>query len=100
MRFFPIAGITKDELLKSLDEFVLQKLRVPFGVLSSEDIGFVRRARTTKRSKTKDEVVVQFASVEARDLVYSHAKNLAEFVDKETRRPLSGVRMEVPERLA
>ena len=98
LRFFPIAGNTKEELVKGLDDFVLSKLRVPSGVLSSDDIGFVRRARATKRSKIKDEIVVQFASVDARDLVYSHAKNLAEWIDKD-RRPLAGIRMEIPERL-
>ena len=42
--------------------------------------------------------MVCFNSVEARDLVQSHAKNLAQYVDKDNT-PLAGMRMEIPERL-
>ena len=82
----------------SLDEFVGSKLKIPTGVLTRSDIGFVRRVKTGRKSKIQDEVVVQFTTVEARDTVQSYTRNLAEFVDKDGR-PLAGIRMEVPERL-
>ena len=77
LHFFPIAGKTTKEMIQSLDEFVLKKLRVPAGVLNETDIKYIRRVRTTKRSKIQEEALVAFNSVDARDLIQSHAKNLA-----------------------
>ena len=45
------------------------------------------------RSKIKDEVLVHFFNAEERDLVYSHAKNLAKHQGK------AGIRLEIPQHL-
>ena len=52
-----------------LDEFFDKKLKVPSGVLSSNDINYVRRVAATRRAKVQEEVLVSFNSVEARDMV-------------------------------
>ena len=98
LRFFPIKRKTEADIRASLDTFVSDKLRIPTGELTNDDINFVRRTRTTKRSRVQDEVLVSFNSTAARDLVQSHAKNLAEWVG-EGGKPLAGIRMEIPERL-
>ena len=98
LRFFPIEGKEENQMRASLDEFVSKKLKIPSGQLTSSDIGFVRRVRSTKRTKTKDEVLVSFTTVAARDLVQSYARNLAEWTDEDNK-PLAGIRMEIPERL-
>ena len=48
---------------ESLEEFFNNKLRVPAGVLGPSDIGFVRRVKSTKKAKIRDEVMVSFTSV-------------------------------------
>ena len=73
-------GNTREELMISLDEFVMKKMKIPAHTLSDEDIDFVRKVRSTKKNKVNDEVIVCFSSVEARDIVQSHAKNLAEWI--------------------
>ena len=98
LRFFPITGQSKEELDAGLEDFVLNKLKIPTGVLAREDINYVRKVKATKKSQIADEVLVSFTTVEARDLVHSYARNLGAGVG-EDRRPLAGMRMEVPERL-
>ena len=99
MRFFPINGSTEAEMTKELGNFVVEKLKIPSGILSDKDINFVRRVKSSKRSKIENEVLVAFNSVEARDLVQSYARNLADWVDPDNKKPTAGLRMEVPERL-
>ena len=98
LRFFPIEGKTQEELLRSLDEFVLTKLKVPSGLLCNEDINFIRPVRATKRNKLPNEVLVSFSTVDARDLVHSYARNLGDWVGEDGK-PLAGLRLEIPERL-
>ena len=98
LRFFPIAGGQKDQMMDALDKFVTNKLKILSGKLNSGDIGLMRRVASSRRAKTQDEVVVSFTSVSARDLVLSYARNLQEYVDDQ-RRPLAGIRLEIPERL-
>ena len=45
------------------------------------------------RSKVKDEILVHFHTIEDRDLVYSHARNLAKHTGK------AGIRLEIPQHL-
>ena len=85
--------------MANLDKFVMDKLRIPSGSLSQSDIESIRRVRSANKSKIQHEVLVAFASVEARDLVLSHAKNLAEWTGKQGDKPLAGVRLEIPDRL-
>ena len=98
LRFFPIIGKTENQMRTSLDKFFSEKLKIPTGDLSNDDINFIRRTRATKRSKIQDEVLVSFTSTAARDLVQSHAKNISSWIGEDGK-PLAGVRMEVPERL-
>ena len=98
LKVFPIEGKTDDELLFSLDQFVLTKLRIPPGTFNRDDIGFIRRVKSLKRTKIPNEVVVSFNSTDARDLVQSYARNLADCVT-EAGKPTAGLRMEIPERL-
>ena len=98
LRFFPIVGKTENQMRTSLDLFFTEKLKIPTGTLSPTDIGFVRRVKSAKRAKIKDEAMVSFNSVNARDTVQSYARNLSEWVsDKNV--PLAGIRMEIPEKL-
>ena len=99
LRFFPVKGATDADMAKELDTFVTDKLRLPSGVLSTRDIDYIRRVKSSKRSKISDELLVAFTSVEARDLVQSYARNLAEWTDPVTKKPTAGIRMEIPERL-
>ena len=98
LRFNPIQPDENGDLLPGLDEFVLKKLKIPAGLLSKDDIKFVRKVKPTRRSKVKDEVLVAFTTVEARDLVQSYARNLGEWVGQDGK-STAGLRMEVPERL-
>ena len=98
LRFFPIPGKNDAQIRNSLDDFFANKLKVPNGDIINEDIKYIRRMRSIKKSRVQDEVIVAFTSVAARDLVQSHARNLAEYVGTGGM-PLAGIRMEVPERL-
>ena len=98
LRFFPVPGNNDEQLLRGLDEFVQQKLKVPSGLLDRSDIGYIRRVKATKRSKIANEVLVSFTSIDARDLVHSYARNLAEWVGEDGK-PLAGIRLDIPERL-
>ena len=98
LRFFPVEGNSPDELIRGLDEFVLKKMKVPSGVLDDKDINFIRKVKASKRMKVRNEVIVSFTTVEARDLVYSYARNLGEWVGDDGK-PLAGMRLEIPERL-
>ena len=98
LRFFPIEGTNDEQIKANLESFVAEKLRIPQGVLRPEDVQFVRRVRSSKRSKIQDEIMVSYTNVAARDLVQSYARNLGEWVG-EGNKPLAGLRMEIPERL-
>ena len=98
LRLFPVDGADNTQIMQNLDVFLQQKLKIPPGMLQEKDIKFVRRIKSTKRTKIAQEILVSFVSVETRDMVHSHAKNLAEWVDKDNK-PLAGVRLEIPERL-
>ena len=91
-------GASEAQIRQSLEQFVAEKLKIPTGDLCNSDINYVRRTKSGRKSKVKDEVVVSFTSTAARDLVQSHARNLAEYVGEDGK-PLAGIRMEVPERL-
>ena len=50
LRFFPIKGENEEQLLQSLDHFVLNKLKIPAHLLNKKDVQFIRRVRSTKNS--------------------------------------------------
>ena len=84
--------------MRALHDFILNKMKIPAGLLEEKDISFIRRVRATKRTKVIKEVIVSFSSVEARDLVQSYARNLGEWIGEDGR-PLAGMRLEIPEKL-
>ena len=98
LRVYPVPGKDEQEQIRELDAFVLDKLKIPSGVLNQKDINYIRRVRTTRNSKIKDELLVSFSSIEARDLVLSYARNLSEWVDGKGA-PTAGLRLEIPEKL-
>ena len=98
LRFFPIPGQTNEDLLDGLDDFIIQKLRIPAGVLDKEDVIYVRKVRSANKSKVSDELLVCFKNVQVRDLVQSYARNLAGWVGGDGK-PTAGLRMKIPERL-
>ena len=98
LRFFPIPGQTNEDLLTGLDDFIINKLRIPAGVLNKEDVVYVRKVRSAKKSKVQDELLVSFRTVQTRDLVQSYARNLSTWIGDDGK-PTAGIRMEIPERL-
>ena len=98
LRFFPIQGKDDNELKCQLEDFLTNKLKIPSGTLTKEDFKFPRRIKSTRRSNITDEVLVSFASVRARDLVQSYARNLEQWTDDKGK-PTAGLRMEIPDRL-
>ena len=98
LRFYPITGENEQQLMVALDDFVINKLKVPTGVLNKNDISFIRKVKTARKSKVRDELLVSFSSIEARDLVLSYARNLGNWID-EKGAPLAGLRLEIPEKM-
>ena len=97
-RFFPVPGVTDEELKSSLKHFCLEKLRIPSEDLNEADVEHVRRVRLRRGKPGLDEVTVLFTSVEARDRVVSYARNLGLFVDIQGK-PTAGIRFEIPDHL-
>ena len=106
IRMWPIPGKSEQELWSGAAAFVHDKLKVSKDDLGDQDVVEVRRVATAKRNArpsrranpaplVREEVLVTFSSIKVRDLVMSHSFNLADYVDKD-RKPLAGVRLEVP----
>ena len=106
LRLWPVRSGAGSELMDNTINFIHEKLRVPTSDVSGNDIERIARVASRKKRNPNsaragdavDEVVVLFSSAERRDLVMSHAYNLAPFVD-ENRKPTAGVRLEIPEYL-
>ena len=62
---------------ENVASFILGTLAVDAEDFSMETVSAVRRVRSFGGSGIKDECLVIFSSVEVRDFVYSHARNLA-----------------------
>ena len=98
-RFFPIDGVTEEELRRELGFFFESKLRMPTGDVAAEDIEHVRRVRVRRGKQGLGEVLVLFADIETRDRVSSYARNLASFRDDAVK-PTAGIRFEIPDHLS
>ena len=73
----PIDGKSEGELREGVKNFIYQTLLVDEAEFSMESVVAVRKVKSFGASSVKDECVVIFSDVERRDLVYSHARNLA-----------------------
>ena len=97
-RFWPIPGTTPDELRSAAVEMIQGALLVPDSEKIADRIENVRRTRTSFTSKIADEAIVIFDSAATRDLVFSHAKNLAKIAPPAKRESL-GLRLDYPAHL-
>ena len=109
LRLWPIKGSSEQDLWNNTRDFIFDMLMVDQNAIRKEDIISVRRviraARPAGRRRNGhnppqvwDEVSVSFASVQDRDMIWSHAHNLANQVNDEGK-PLAGVRLEIPDAL-
>ena len=100
LNFSPIKGEVRDEMIKSLQTFLFDLMLIPPEDISQENIIDIRRVRLTRNAKTMLECTVVFSSVEVRDFVAAHAKNLASIrVTGSEPTPSVSVRMDVPQHL-
>ena len=97
-RFFPVHGENESELRASLAVFLEQKMKIPTGEYTEEDVEHIRRVRMRYGKESVGEVTVLFSDIETRDRITSYARNLAPFVDI-TNKPTAGVRFEIPDHL-
>ena len=68
---------------KSLQQFLLKKLRIPPEGISQDQIEDIKRCRLARNDRQKMECIVAFKTVDIRDFVASHSRNLADYVDQE-----------------
>ena len=97
-RFFPVAGVTEEDLRRELQSFFDTKLNMPTGDVPNEDIEQVRRVRLRRERQNVGEVIVLFSNLEVRDRIFSYARNLAAYRDSEGR-PTAGIRFDIPDHL-
>ena len=92
LRFWPVPGTTTAEIWKNTGEFLYETLGIPEDEIAEDTVERVRRVCTGRRkpNRVSQEVVVLFANVEIRDMVYSYAPNLAPIQGK------AGIRIEIP----
>lgn len=108
LRCWPIRGRAEKDIWKSVGSFFSSNMRIPNGVLCEKDVECIRRItprnsrprslRNEPNTPVHDEAVVVFSNVELRDMVFSYAYNLGQFIDDDGR-PTAGVRMEIPDAL-
>ena len=85
-------------MIKSLQSFLFDLMLIPPEDISQDNIVDIRRVRLTRNAKKMLECTVVFSSVEVRDFVAAHAKNLANIRVTGTE-PTPSVRMDVPQHL-
>ena len=80
-------------LVAAVKDFIEKILEVDTLAVNRLGVEAVSPTQHLPRSKIIDEVLVNFFSVDDRDLVYAHAKNLAKHQGK------AGIRLEIPQHL-
>ena len=96
--FYPIEGETTEAMMMALQKFITNDMQIPKGEVKRSQIELVRRVRSTRNARARNELLVLFSDTESRDFVLSHAKNLADHKDT-AGKPTAGVRIEVPNAL-
>jgi hypothetical protein len=94
LRLWPVQANKKSDLKQAAINFMKRILKVPNDFVTKEIIK-VEMIQPIKNSACPDEVRVQFDEISTRDLVASHAKNLARFPPKNGR-PQYGLRIDIP----
>ena len=92
MRLWPVRD-TGGGLKAAAKMFFEETLEVEGQAVNRLGIEAVTPTQVLPRSKIKHEVLVHFFTADERDMVYSHAKNLAKHQGK------AGVRLEIPQHL-
>ena len=99
IRMWPIAGGTDTVLWEGVGDFIHDSLCMSTKAVGQDDIKAVNRVLyTASGAPNRLEVLVTFFDKGKRDLVVSHATNLASRVDSEGR-PTAGIRLEIPHEL-
>ena len=98
LRFFPVEGETEPEIWDSLQGFLTERMRIPGTDIQKSKITEVRRMKSGRGRRPKDEVIVAFCDVEVRDRVATYARNLSSYIGSDGR-PTAGVRPDVPSHL-
>ena len=99
LKLWPVDGRSEADIWRNCEKFMTQKLLVPTDSLSDEDFTSIRRVRNPDRhARSTNEILVVFSTIEVRDSVATHARNLAKFVDEQGL-PTAGLRHVVPDHL-
>lgn len=91
LRIWPIPG-NGEQMMSALLHFLVEKLRLGEDVLADAEDSQIRRVPRAPASKIVDEVVVEFPTVDLRDVVRGSAYNLAGHPD-------AGIRLEIAHHL-
>ena len=94
-RIWPIEGSNEASMRLNLETFLVEALNMTKGEVDDLDIEEVTRTRLRHNTKIHLEILVRFSSIEARDSVAMCGGQLAEYID-ENRRPLAGIRIDIP----
>ena len=92
IRMWPVTDSGKG-ITGATRSFMKNELKMDQSTISKMSIEMVRELGEQPGARIKNEVLVCFMSVDDRDIVYGHAKNLAGNGGK------AGIRMEIPEHL-
>ena len=95
LRIWPVRGTTDEEVRRSAISFIRDKLLVDESDLTTDQICRVRRSKPPRKARVRFEALVTFSDKYGRDLVSSHGRNLADYVDS-TGLPTAGIRMDYP----
>lgn len=95
IRIWPIEGDDDSSMKRNLEQFLTGALQMDPREVEGLGIEEITRTRLRHNAKIHLEVLVRFSSYEARDSVSMRGGCLAEYVDND-RRPLAGLRMDVP----
>ena len=97
LRLWPVKGSDDESLWSNTGIFIHDTMGVPRDKMEEELIAEIRRVRTARNSGARDEVLVIFKEIEARDTVASYARNLGSHM--KDGRATAGMRTEVPNHL-
>ena len=97
---WPIRGENDDDLWRGVGDFIHESLKISEDVMSQDDIESIRQVneRGAPLGNVNAEVLVTFVCPRKRDIILSHASNLAPYVDG-AGRPTAGIRLEIPTEL-
>ena len=95
LRVWPIKGDNESEWKRNFEEFARGALEMDAAEVDNLDIIKITRTRIPPRSNIHLEILITFSSPEARDSISHRGGFLATYIN-ENRKPLAGLRMDVP----